>query len=134
VKQHVTHSNGSVGRGNFDYDALVSERLRKFPFPTLWTTEDLARDFGIGVEHRQHLSRALRKAGIKPSAKLPITDPVSKKKIRTRLWRIAKFRTLLHTRDDLRVEYYRQWRYYLARVETHLLITQDLQQVTQKLA
>jgi hypothetical protein len=129
VKQRVAHSNAGSGRGNFDYEALVREWLRKFPFPSLWSTEDLAREFGIGVEHRQHLSRALRRAGIQPSAKLPITDPVSKKKIRTRLWRLlrTKLPEHLRKRDDLRHEYYRQWE--VERIERLRRMSQIAQQI-----
>jgi hypothetical protein len=129
VKQRVARRSAGSGRGNFDYEALVSERLRKFPFPTLWSTEDLAREFGIGVERRQHLSRALRRTGVQPSAKLPITDPVTKKKIRTRLWRLlrTKLPEHLRKRDDLRREYYRQWE--VERIERLRRMTQIAQQI-----
>ena len=124
-----TLNNLPQDRGNFDYDVLVNEWLRKFPFPSLWSTEDLAREFGIGVEHRQHMSRALRRARIQPSAKLPITDPVSKKKIRTRLWRRlrTKLPEHLRKRDDLRTEYYRQWD--VERIERLRRMTRIAQQI-----
>lgn len=111
MKRTVTRTNPSQARGKFDYDALVSDRLGKFPFPTLWTTEDLAREFRIGFHQRQHLSRALRRAGIQPSAKLLLRDPATKKKIRTRMWRLMRTRLPqhLHKVDDLLREHKRQW-------------------------
>jgi hypothetical protein len=130
VKQRVAQRSAVVGRGNFDYEALVVEFLKEFRFPTLWSTEDLAREFGIGVTRRQHLSRALRRAGIQPSAKLPITDPVSKKKIRTRLWRLlrTKLPERLQKRDDLRAQYYFQWG-RVERIELVRRMTQIAQQI-----
>jgi|SRR5580704_2581684 hypothetical protein len=124
-----TRNTSPQAPGNFDFDALVNEWLRGFPFPSLWSTEDLAREFGISVERRQHLSRALRRAGIQPSAKLPITAPVSKKRIRTRLWRRlrTKLPEHLRKRDDLRREYYRQWE--VERIERLRRITQIAQQI-----
>jgi hypothetical protein len=136
VKQ-LTRNNFRVGWGKFtvtrtSYDALVAELLKK-PFPTLWTRQDFSREFGIvGTGRLSRLSVALRLAGVWRSDPLWITDPVTKKRIPLRYWRLLRTTMPKHlrTRTDLRHEHDRQWNY----VREHRESIERLQHMTQYLA